>query len=555
VTPRGRGAGGAGSGTPAGQTTFAELLARVDAERDHRAPAAAPPPNPRPQDAPLAATAGAPRPAPRDGTANGTATAGQPFDAPATKRAAVATTPPPPEDEAEDESDAPRVYSVQELVRGAARSLEAHYADVWVEGELSNLRRPAAGHLYFTLKDNDAQLSAVMFRGGAAKLKFKLDDGLNVRCRGRLSVYDAQGKMQLYVEAIEPVGLGALQLAFEQLKAKLAAEGLFSPARKRRLPLRPRAIAVVTSPTGAAIGDLIRVIHRRAGVPIVVLPCAVQGAEAPAQIVRALAAVPRLAKLRPIDVVIVGRGGGSVEDLWAFNDEGVARAIAACPLPVISAVGHEIDFTIADFTADVRAATPSAAGELAAPVDAELGAELMTLQGRLARALARSVGARRIVLERLHRRLPAPRRLLNDARLALDERLRTLEGRLRRDLLTRRAGFGELHRRLSAADPRARLAVDRQLLAALHHRLVAGAGAALGHHRQELTRLAGGLDALSPLAVLDRGYSLVRTPDGAVVTDVAHVAVGDALRLQLRHGRLHCRVESTLADDQERTPS
>ncbi|HJZ88154.1 MAG TPA: exodeoxyribonuclease VII large subunit, partial [Polyangia bacterium] len=263
----------------------------------------------------------------------------------------------------------PRALTVTEAVRAAGRALEARFADIWIEGEISNCKRHSSGHLYFSLKDPQSQLPCVMFRIEASRLRFTPEDGLKVRCRGQLTIYQQQGKFQMYVTAMEPAGLGALQLALEQLKRKLAAEGLFDPARKRPLPRRPRTIGVVTSATGAAVRDIIRVLHRRAAVRVVLAPTLVQGPDAPLRIVRALALLE--AHVAP-DVIILGRGGGTAEDLSAFNDEQVVRAVARARVAVISAVGHEADVTLCDFAADVRAPTPSAAAELAVPVDAEL---------------------------------------------------------------------------------------------------------------------------------------------------------------------------------------
>ena len=304
--------------------------------------------------------------------------AGQPpRDArPAVKREAPVPSPTVGEAPAPEET---RVFAVRELVRAARLTLESRFADLRVEGEVSGLKRSANGHLYFTLKDAEAQLDCVMYAREAARLRFRLQDGQQVRCRGRLTIYEARGRFQFSVHAIEPAGAGALALAFEQLKQKLAAEGLFDPERKRALPFLPRRLGVVTSAQGAVIRDIVRVAHRRFPVPILLAPTPVQGEGAAAAIVAALA---EIVKVPDVDVVIVARGGGSMEDLWAFNDEALARAIAACPVPVISAVGHETDFTIADFVADLRAPTPSAAAELAVPVAADLLAELQLLGRR-----------------------------------------------------------------------------------------------------------------------------------------------------------------------------
>ena len=286
----------------------------------------------------------------------------------------------------------PRVYRVAELLRATRLTLESRFADVRVEGEVSGLKRSGPGHIYFSLKDAEAALDCVMFSREASRLKFSIEEGMAVRCRGRLTLYEARGKFQMSVVEVEPTGAGALALAFEQLKQRLGAEGLFDPARKRPLPFLPRRLGVVTSASGAVIRDIVRVAHRRAALPILLMPTPVQGEGAAIGIA---AAIRRLEAVADVDVIIVARGGGSLEDLWAFNEEPVARAIVACRVPVISAVGHETDFTIADFVADVRAATPSAAAALAVPVFEDLKTELRLLQQpRRARAGRAARGAR-----------------------------------------------------------------------------------------------------------------------------------------------------------------
>jgi len=313
---------------------------------------------------------------------------------------------------------APRIFTVTELLRAARLMLESRFADARVEGEISGLKGSGNGHVYFCLKDAEAQLDCVLFSREAGRLKFRLEEGLAVRCRGRLTLYEARGKFQMTVAEVEPTGAGALALAFEQLKSKLAAEGLFDPARKRPLPFLPRRLGVVTSPTGAVIRDIVRVAHRRCPVRILLAPTPVQGDAASIAIA---SAIRRLQEVPDVDVIIVARGGGSLEDLWAFNEEPVARAIFACRVPVISAVGHETDFTIADFVADVRAPTPSAAAERAVPVAEDLRGELALLCRRGGRALSGEVRTARHALERMGARLGDPRRLIEVRRQRLDE--------------------------------------------------------------------------------------------------------------------------------------
>jgi exodeoxyribonuclease VII large subunit len=421
-------------------------------------------------------------------------------------------------------------------------ALEEAFPAVWVEGEISNLRTPGSGHAYFTLKDEGAQLSAVLFRGRGRRVRFDLEDGMQVLAFGGLDVYAARGQYQLVVEMMEPKGLGALQLAFEQLKRKLEAEGLFDEGRKRRLPAFPRVIGVVTSPTGAAIRDILNIIGRRFGdLRILIAPVRVQGDEAPGEIVKAL---ENLQEVPDLDVVIVGRGGGSIEDLWAFNDEGVARAIAACRVPVISAVGHETDFTIADFVADLRAPTPSGAAELVVREKLAVVEALADLYARLKQAVTAEVAAYRERVLFLSRRrvLTDPARALRDLHRRLDE----LQGRLRLGL---RSSQRQVWHRVALAtgalrsrNPLARIAGGAALLAQLRGRLVASATHSMKASRSRFAETVGRLESLSPLGVLARGYSLTRLPSGAVVRSAGQVAVGDSLEILLYQGALGARV-------------
>jgi len=435
-----------------------------------------------------------------------------------------------------------RVLTVSELTVRLKAALEEAFPAVWVEGEISNLRTPGSGHAYFTLKDEGAQLSAVLFRGRGRRVRFDLEDGMQVLAFGGLDVYAARGQYQLVVEMMEPKGLGALQLAFEQLKRKLEAEGLFDEARKRPLPAFPRVIGVVTSPTGAAIRDILNIIGRRFGdLRILIAPVRVQGDEAPGEIVQALA---NLREIPDLDVVIVGRGGGSIEDLWAFNDEGVARAIAACRVPVISAVGHETDFTIADFVADQRAPTPSAAAELVVREKLAVVDALAGLYARLKQAVTAEVAAYRERVEFLSRRrvLTDPARALRDLHRRLDE----LQGRLRLGL---RSSQRQVRHRVALAtgalrsrNPLARIAGGAALLAQLRGRLVASATHSMKASRSRFAETVGRFESLSPLGVLARGYSLTRLPSGAVVRSAGQVAVGDPLEILLHQGALGARV-------------
>lgn len=391
------------------------------------------------------------------------------------------------------------ILTVTQLTYQIKNLLEGNFPEVWVEGEISNLTVPQSGHAYFTIKDEQSQIKAVLFRSSQRHLKFTLQHGMQVICRGRVSVYEPRGEYQIIVEYVEPKGVGALQKAYEELKAKLEKEGLFSRERKKPLPLLPKKIGIVTSPTGAAIRDILRVIKRRhPRMAILIYPAPVQGPESAPAIVEAIGYFNRE---KNVDVMIVGRGGGSLEDLWAFNEEAVARAIHASRIPVVSAVGHETDYTIADFVADLRAPTPSAAAEMVVESEEHL------------RELIRSLASR----------------LTMSIRQELDRR-------------------GEMVRHAARllADPRKRLEQYSQRVDEMLGRLVMG----LRHHvrrdRALLTSLTGALDHLNPLAILARGYSVTRTiPAGTIVKDASVVRPGDALRTTLHQGEIISRVEES----------
>jgi len=435
-----------------------------------------------------------------------------------------------------------RALSVTQLTERLRGVLEPEFPDVWVEGEVSNLSTPASGHWYFSLKDEGAQLRAVVWKTSARLLRFRPRDGLKVLARGAIRLYPPRGEYQLSVEWLEPLGKGSLQEAFEQLKQKLEREGLFDPARKRPLPLLPRRVGVVTSPSGAVIRDIVRVLQRRnARVDLLLYPARVQGPEAAAEIAQGIRALNQVAGL---DVLIVARGGGSLEDLWPFNEEVVARALAGSRLPTISAVGHETDVTIADFVADLRAPTPSAAAERVAAEREELLARLLALRKHLDAALA-------LRLERVRARV----RALAAHRVFSAEqgRLRMLAQRL--DDLERRAALAaaararlgreslrRLAERLAAGSPRRRLAERRARLLAARERLRLGSLARLEAARAGLGRLAGKLEGLSPLGVLARGYALAFDAQGRLLFDADQLAPGDELRLRLHHGALAARV-------------
>jgi len=389
------------------------------------------------------------------------------------------------------------ILTVTQLTSQIKTLLEEAFPDVWVEGEISNLSIPQSGHAYFTLKDEHAQVRAVMFRSSLRFLKFTLQHGIQVLCRGRLSVYDPRGEYQLILDYIEPKGVGALQLAFEQLKARLEKEGLFDRERKKPLPLLPRRIGIVTSPTGAAIRDMLRVIKRRhPRMHILLYPVPVQGIEASPAIVEAIQYFNRF---KNVDVMIVGRGGGSLEDLWAFNEEEVARAIHASQIPIISAVGHETDYTISDFVADLRAPTPSAAAEMVVGSEERLRDTIHSLESRL-------IGR-------------------------MEQRIETLRASLRENI------------RL-LGDPRRRLEQFVQRVDELVRRMALGLRQHVRRDRARLTSLTAGLDHLNPLGILSRGYSITRKmPEGVILKDAAAVMPGDLISTRLHEGEVLSRVE------------
>ena len=413
-----------------------------------------------------------------------------------------------------------KIYSVAELNRAARLTLENGLGEVWVEGELSRLTRHSSGHWYFTLKDEAAAVSCAMFRQNNASVPFAPKDGLKVRVFGQASLYEPRGSYQLIVRQMEEAGKGTLQEQFEKLKATLAAEGLFDEMLKKPLPGLPRKIGVVTSPTGAAIRDIIQVLTRRfPNIQILLAPVTVQGEGAAEKIA---AAIHYLNTRNDIQVLIVGRGGGSLEDLWAFNEEVVARAIAASKIPVISAVGHEIDFTIADFVADVRAPTPSAAAELAVPVQSELELQVRRLAARIGGALQN----RALVLRE---RIPGFRQAMRQALLGS---LRQRQQRIDESTLRMIHGL-----KTAVSGLRQQLPGLRQAMALR----LQGAGAG---RKQTLQRLEAQLRALNPLAVLDRGYSLTQTEDGTVVRDAEKLKRGDLLKTRLAKGSVLSEVKT-----------
>lgn len=447
-----------------------------------------------------------------------------------------------------------RPLSVTELTMQVRGALEARFASVWVEGEISNFKMAASGHWYFTVKDESAQLHAKCFRGVNGRIRFRPSDGLQVRVRGRLSVYEPRGEYELIVEALDPVGAGALRVAFEQMRDRLAAEGLFDEELKQPLPLFPHRVGIVTSPNGAAIRDILTILARRTRtVNILFAPTRVQGEGAGQEIARAIELLNEfheraLADGRDdemIDVIIVGRGGGSAEDLWAFNDEVVARALRASSIPVISAVGHETDVTISDFAADLRAPTPSAAAELVAAREDELAAYVAALTRDLLRSVRSNlVDARLRVQEAaMSPAFDEVRERLHDAVTSVDDAAHKLETLMLRATQSARRRTEAVGRRLSPARLSARVGAAKVRFNVLCAARDAAASARLEEMRGRLAVAAASLDALSPLAVLKRGYAIASDESGALLRDARQTRAGAILRLRLAAGRLQCRVE------------
>jgi len=434
------------------------------------------------------------------------------------------------------------IYTVSQLTAEIKSLLEGRYEHLWVEGEISNLRLPGSGHLYFTLKDPSAQLRGVMFRMQNRLLKFAPEDGLQVVVYGHLTVYEPRGDYQIIVDTMEPKGLGALQLAFEQLKEKLAREGLFDAGHKKPLPALPQRIGIVTSPTGAAIRDILQIIARRfANVHIFLYPVRVQGEGAAEEIAVALR---QLDQWPALDVIIVARGGGSLEDLWAFNEEVVARAIYDSRIPVISAVGHEIDFTIADFVADLRAPTPSAAAELVVRNKLELVQALEGLTHRLGQAGRVSLRSRRDRLSSFIHRLADPRRRLADQRLHLDDLFSRLGAAMEQRCRQRIDRLGLRTESLFRLHPGRRIAEHGRRLADLSWRLAGAERTLVRNFRQSLEGVGGRLHTLSPMAVLRRGYSIAQVlPGGEVVRRTSQIKMKDRVKVRVHKGEFIARVE------------
>jgi len=448
-----------------------------------------------------------------------------------------------------------RIWTVRALVSAVRSHIEREYSDCWVEGEISNLRTPDSGHLYFTLKEESAQIRVVMFRSSAKLLRFRPENGLHVMVRGRITVYEDRGELQISAEFMEPKGAGALQLAFEQLKARLQAEGLFDASRKKPIPPLPQRIGIITSPQGAALRDILNILARRHhSANVLIYPAQVQGDSAPGEVMAGLRYFHQGSRhSSAVEVIIIARGGGSAEDLACFNHEGLARAVADSKIPVISAIGHETDFTIVDFVADLRAPTPSAAAELVIRSRQEIEAQAEDLYRRLERGLRyRLLMARQELTERSqHGAFARIMDGIHRRQQKLDEQRFRLE-KAERQLLER------CHRRcenVSATvrhyDARRRLAAIRQQLQAQVAHLAAATHTRLLESRGALDRRTASLEALSPLAILNRGYALVFDAKGRLVKDAARLKAGDELSARLARGRVRARVTATERSEPE----
>ncbi len=439
------------------------------------------------------------------------------------------------------------IYSVSRLNQEARALLEGGLPLLWVEGEISNLARPSSGHMYFTLKDEQAQVRCALFRMNSLRLGFTPENGTQVLARARVSLYEARGEFQLIVEHLEPVGEGALRRAFELLKQRLAAEGLFDAAHKKPLPGLPRQIGLLTSPTGAALRDILTTLRRRfPALPVLIYPIPVQGAGAAQKIADRL----RTANARAeCDVLVLARGGGSLEDLWAFNEEVVARAIYASQIPVVTGIGHEIDFTIADFAADRRAPTPTAAAELISPDRAEWFERLTRLENRMQLATRRRLGHLQQTLSNLQKHLQHPGRRLRDQAQRLDGLEQRLHHARRVFFRHTRVRLAELGARLTTHTPLHRLRQAEGQTTLFAQRLYAAIRRLVEKRRAGLQTLTRALDAVSPLATLARGYAIVRrAPELSLLRNARDAAPGDTVHTRLARGSLICKVERTLSE-------
>ena len=446
----------------------------------------------------------------------------------------------------EDHPESPerQVYTVTEITRAIKFSLETEFPQVWIEGEISNLRIPSSGHMYLTIKDEESQIKVVMFRSGKSKLKFEPKDGNQVIVKGKITVYEPRGEYQIVIDYMEPKGIGALQLAFQQLKEKLSKEGLFDDELKKSLPLLPQKIGIVTSPTGAAIRDILNIIDRRfPNVHILIAPVKVQGEGAAREIA---AAVKDLNQIKDVDVIIVGRGGGSIEDLWAFNEEIVARAIFESEIPVISAVGHEIDFTISDLVADLRAPTPSVAAELVVRNKNILFKNIVALNKRLLGNIRGALYESKTQLKNLVSRkvLQDPLTPVHEKQQRLDEVTLRMERAIKNFLQTQKEKTRTNKKHLFLLNPLNKIKQHKVLLREVEKKINSQMNFTLNISRNTLNAAMKRLDSVSPLSVLKRGYAICRTyPEGKVLKDSGNVSTGELVKVQLSKGKLLCNIK------------
>ena len=436
------------------------------------------------------------------------------------------------------------ILTVSELNQEIKDILELRFPDIWVEGEISNLRTPPSGHIYFTLKDDFSQIRAVLFKMQARSLRFSPEDGLHVICRGRVSLYEKRGEYQLILENLEPKGIGALQLAFLQLKDRLEKEGLFDISHKKPIPMIPQKIGIITSPTGAVIRDMLHIIQRRfENVHILLYPVRVQGEGASLEIARA---IDYFNESTDMDVVIVGRGGGSLEDLWAFNEEVVARAIYHSKIPVISAVGHETDYTISDFVADLRASTPSAAAELVVKDKREVKNTTHYLEDRLESQILQILQENRTNLSHLRKMLKDPRKKVEEYFLRMDDLVNRSLFLMSWTLKRKREKYLHLNERFGLRNPDQKIRTLRLLILEGRRRLEQNIRYSVEIQREKVRGVFGKLDSLSPLSILQRGYSITRKmPTMEILRDVVHVKEGDKVEVRLYRGSLFCSIEKT----------
>jgi exodeoxyribonuclease VII large subunit len=439
-------------------------------------------------------------------------------------------------------TDKPHIYTVSELTAKVKVLLEDSFSFIWICGEISNLRIPASGHFYFTLKDEKAQINAVMFRGQNRNLKFIPEDGMSIKGIGRVSVYEPRGVYQIILEYLEPEGIGAIQLAFEQLKERLTAEGLFDEKHKKSLPFLPCKISIITSPTGAVIHDILKIVNRRfPNIPIEIIPVKVQGEGSEREIVSGLETINARSGS---DVVILARGGGSLEDFHAFNSEEVARAIFASKIPIISAVGHETDFSIADFVADLRAPTPSAAAELVVPLKNELLKKSAELKNALTIRFSRYIDQLQSMVTEMSHRLADPNKRIADLRLRTDDLLSRLIRTLKANIIQQQVRFEWRFDKLSLHNPLIYTKKANNKLNQINNNLLTYIRICLTKKQFLLRELNARLTALSPNAILDRGYSITRTiPDAVIVRNPKQVEIGQDLEVMIAKGSLICSVK------------